>query len=208
VPAPDIENLVVKTLRERFAATDDGEQPRPADNRDLIECRLDHVVIKAQAIEIHLAVPSECAEGISTDETRNRETGDLPPTTIKVPWSLATFAEVKGVLHSPSPRPTMKLETRDALLGAIAKARTWINHLVEGRVGSFGEIATREGKVERYIRLLAPLAFVSPRIISGIMDGTAPPGLTVTGLAQPLAYSWTEQERQFRHERANTDTSR
>jgi len=198
VPAPDIENLVVKTLRERFAATDDGEQPRPADNRDLIECRLDQVVIKAQAIEIHLAVPSECAEGISTDETRNRETSDLPPTTIKVPWSAATFAEVKGVLHSPSPRPTMKLETREALLGAIAKARIWINHLVEGRVGSFGEIATREEKVERHIRLLAPLAFVSPRIISGIMDGTAPPGLTVTGLAQPLAYSWTEQERQLR----------
>ena len=29
----------------------------------------------------------------------------------------------------------------------------------------------REGKVERHIRLLAPLAFVSPRIITAIADG-------------------------------------
>jgi DNA invertase Pin-like site-specific DNA recombinase len=198
VPAPEIENLVVKTLRERSAPAGHGESPRLADDRELIECQLDHVVIQAQAIEIHLALPSECAKGISTDETSNCETSDLPPTTINVSWSAATFAEVKGILHCPSPRPTMKLETREALLSAIAKARVWIDDLVEGRVGSFSEIATREGKVERHIRLLAPIAFVSPRIISTIMDGTAPAGLTVTGLAQPLAYSWTEQERKIR----------
>ena len=128
----------------------------------------------------------------------NCETGDLPPTIINVSWSAAVFAEVKGILHSPSPRPTMKLETREALLSAVAKARIWIDQLVQGRVSSFSEIATREGKVERHIRLLAPLAFVSPPLISAIIDGTAPAGLTVTGLAQPLAHSWTEQERRIR----------
>jgi site-specific DNA recombinase len=116
---------------------------------------------------------------------------------IVVPWSAAAFSEVKGILHSPSPRPTLRAETREALLTAIAKARIWINELVEGRLGSFCEIAKREGKVERHIRLLTPLAFVSPRIIVAIMDGSAPTDLTVTGLAQPLAFSWTEQERRI-----------
>jgi site-specific DNA recombinase len=46
-----------------------------------------------------------------------------------------------------------------------------------------------------HIRLLAPLAFLSPRIIAAIVDGTAPADLTVTGLAKALPYSWTEQER-------------
>jgi hypothetical protein len=73
----------------------------------------------------------------------------------------------------------------------------WINELVEGRLGSFSEIAKREGKVERHIRLLTPLAFVSPRIIAAIMDNSAPADLTVTGLAQPLAFSWSEQERRI-----------
>jgi site-specific DNA recombinase len=47
------------------------------------------------------------------------------------------------------------------------------------------------------IRLLAPLAFLSPRIIAAIADGTAPADLTVTGLAKALSYSWIEQERRI-----------
>jgi hypothetical protein len=55
--------------------------------------------------------------------------------------------------------------------------------------------AKREGQGERHIRLLAPLAFVSPRIIAAIVDGSAPADLTVTGLARALPYSWAEQEQ-------------
>jgi hypothetical protein len=40
----------------------------------------------------------------------------------------------------------------------------------------------------------APLAFLSPRIIAAIVDGTAPADLTVTSLAKALPYSWAEQE--------------
>jgi hypothetical protein len=45
----------------------------------------------------------------------------------------------------------MNLRTREALLGAIAKARVWIDDLVQGRIKSFSEIAMRESKVERGI---------------------------------------------------------
>jgi hypothetical protein len=47
----------------------------------------------------------------------------------------------------------------------------------------------------RHIRLLAPLAFVSPRIVSALLDGTAPADLTLTKLARALPYCWAEQER-------------
>jgi DNA invertase Pin-like site-specific DNA recombinase len=194
VPAPEIESLVIKALRERFAATDDREQPRFADDRELIEYWLDHVVIKAQAIEIHFAGDAEHLEGTSIGTASDCGARDLPQTIVTVPWSAATFAEVKGILHSPSSSPTMTSETRKALLSAIAKARMWIDDLVQGRVASFSEIAAQEGKVERHIRLLAPLAFASPQIITAIMDGSASVDLTVTRLAQPLAHSWSEQE--------------
>ena len=81
------------------------------------------------------------------------------------------------------------------MLIAIAKARGWIDDIGLGRVGSFAEIAEREVQGERHIRLLAPLAFLSPRIIAAIVDGTAPADLTVTGLAKALPYSWIEQEQ-------------
>ena len=38
---------------------------------------------------------------------------------------------------------------RDSLLMAIAKARSWVDELANGRVGSFAVLARREGKVER-----------------------------------------------------------
>jgi site-specific DNA recombinase len=198
VPAPEIESLVIKALRERFAATDDREQPRFSDDRELIEYWLDHVVIKAQAIEIHFAGDAKHLEGTSIGTASDCDARDLPQTIVTVPWSAATFAEVKGILHSPSSSPTMSSETREALLSAIAKARMWIDDLVHGRVASFSEIAAQEGKVERHIRLLAPLAFVSPQIITAIMDGSASGDLTVTRLAQPLAHSWPEQEWRIR----------
>jgi hypothetical protein len=86
----------------------------------------------------------------------------------------------------------MTMANRDLLLTAIAKARVWIEEIVEGRVASFAEIAEREGNVERHIRLLAPLAFVSPKLISAICDGSQP-AIGVTELAKRVAYRWSEQ---------------
>ena len=81
------------------------------------------------------------------------------------------------------------------MLTAIAKARKWIDDIRLGRLASFAEIAEREAVGERHIRLLAPLAFLSPQIIAAIAEGTAPADLTVTGLAKALPYSWAEQEQ-------------
>jgi site-specific DNA recombinase len=91
----------------------------------------------------------------------------------------------------------MSPDTREALLTAIGKARRWLDDLVNRQAASFAEIAKREDRVERHVRFLASLAFLSPRIIRAIIDGNAPPGLTVTGLAKTLPYSWAEQERRF-----------
>jgi site-specific DNA recombinase len=74
-------------------------------------------------------------------------------TVISLPWAAQAFPSVKGVLHQPEAKPTLKQETRDAILLAIAKARAWIDDIASGRTRSFAEIAEREGKVERHIRL-------------------------------------------------------
>lgn len=91
----------------------------------------------------------------------------------------------------------MSSENRDILLTTIGKARVWIDDLVKGRVSSFAEIARREHKVERHIRFLAPLAFVSPRLITTIIDGAAPADVTATELAKSLPYSWLEQQQRL-----------
>jgi site-specific DNA recombinase len=188
VPAPEIEGLVLRALREHLGAADGQNNPASTHNRVLIERQLDRVVIKAQELEIHFAGSGR--QEISTEKCQ--ATGQ-PGTSVVVPWSPTRVAEIKGILHPPLPHTTVSSSTRDSLLGAIARARIWMEEIVQGRVVSFAQIAEREGKVERHIRLLAPLAFVSPRIISEMIDGPIPTGLTVTGLAKGLAYSWAEQ---------------
>src|ERR1700730_15497966 len=46
-----------------------------------------------------------------------------PTTAIALPWRAPSFAAVKGIIHAPGAKPTMKPEREpDALLSAIAKA--------------------------------------------------------------------------------------
>jgi hypothetical protein len=147
-----------------------------------------------QMVEIHLIGEAGC---------ESAERSSAPPPSKHGPVGVISVARsmipmtVKGILQSPSPSPAMPANERDVLLTAIAKARAWIDDIVEGRVASFAEIAKQEGKVERHIRLLAPLAFVSPRIIADIVDGVLP-RVTVTDLAKTIPYCWTEQLNAWR----------
>jgi hypothetical protein len=101
----------------------------------------------------------------------------------------------KGIVHVPAHNTPMKPGGRETLLIAIAKARKWVKEVERGQ--TFADIADREGKAERHIRHLARLAFVSPRIITAIIDGTAPAGITATTLMAGLSHSWAEQEQRI-----------
>jgi hypothetical protein len=133
----------------------------------------------AQALEVCL---------IPTCKAENHGLDDLAPChppipTITLPSTAPSFAAVKGIVHAPYTEPAMKPENRDALLAAIAKARGWIDDIRLGRIGSFAEIAKREGQGERHIRLLAPLAFLSPRSLR--RSSMAPRLRTSRSLASP-----------------------
>ena len=193
VPAAEIEKLVLEGVRNHPASGNEAEGACAITDRDLIVQRVHTVTIKPRGVEVRL-LP---ARGRPSDDAGSDDSqpDSLPTTAITLPWTSPGFTAVKGILHSPSAaRPTLRSESRDALLGAIAKARRWINDLRQGRIASFEDIAKQEGQGERHIRLLAPLAFISPRIISALVEGTAPAGVTVTGLARALPYSWAEQD--------------
>jgi site-specific DNA recombinase len=171
VPAPETEKLVCDGVRRHLAGIG-KEPPTILTDRELIERHVARVVVKSQTLDIGLIPTSEAqTENPSlTDSAPN-----LPsPAMIALPWTAPIFVAMKGIVHEPGAKPTMKPESRDALLTAIAKARGWIDDVRLGRIASFAGIAEREAAGERHIRVLAPLAFLSPRIIAAIADGTAP----------------------------------
>src|SRR5213080_251979 len=194
VPAAEIEALVVAALRNHLNARGGGEG-LPDNDRDLLERHLERVTLTPNHVELRLRELVEPTQ--AHDPVNDGSSG--PPianvTTIVVPWTSPVPAAVKGIIHVPAHNTPIRASRREALLIAIAKARQRIDDLAHGRAASFAVIARREGKAERHIRLLAPLAFVSPRIVSALLDGTAPADLTLTKLARALPYCWAEQER-------------
>jgi DNA invertase Pin-like site-specific DNA recombinase len=196
VPAAELEALVLTALRNHLTASGAG-QLLPDNDRDLIDRHLERVTLTANHVELRLRQIVEQAQELDAHD--GASTSSMPAIstikTIAVPWTGPVPAAVKGIIHVPAHNTPIKPGRREALLIAIAKARQWMDDLAHGRAASFAAIARREGKAERHIRLLTPLAFLSPRIVSALLDGTAPANLTLTQLARALPHSWTEQER-------------
>jgi site-specific DNA recombinase len=193
VPAAEIEALVITALRKHLNASGVGEQ-LPDNDSELLQRHLERVTLTPNHVELRLrqSVETEQAHDPANNSSRSPIASIA---TIAVPWTSPVPAAVKGIIHVPAHNTPIKPGRREALLIAIAKARQWIDDLAHGRAASFAVIARREGKVERHVRLLAPLAFVSPRIVSALLESTAPADLTLTELARALPYSWADQER-------------
>jgi site-specific DNA recombinase len=193
VPAAEIEVLISAALRRHLQAN--GADAFDGD-RELVERHVERVTLSRKHIHLQLRQIGDAAVQTDAHEDASGLVCEQLRGTINVtiPWTTLQAA-AKGIIHVPAHNTPMKPSRRDALLMAIAKARNWTDDLAHGRAASFAAIARREGKVERHIRLLVPLAFLSPRIVSGLLDGTAPARLTITALARALPWSWAEQER-------------
>jgi hypothetical protein len=194
VAAAEIEALVVAALRNHLSASGVGEQ-LPDNDLELLERHLERVTLTPNHLELRLRQSVEAAQAHNSANNGPSAHTIASVTTITVPWTSPVPAAVKGISHVPAYYTPMPPSRRDTLLMAIGKARNWVDELARGRVGNVVVLARREGKGERHIRLLLPLAFVSPRIVSAVLDGTAPAGLTITALARALPWSWDEQEQ-------------
>src|SRR5258705_1527598 len=200
VPAAQVEATIVGAVRQSLRKNAPTEGHSDDSDRDAIVRFVERIVISPKSIEIHLREP-RAVEATETNRSSaaphardsDEDTAIAPAPVITVPWNAPAFVSVKGVLHQPSGKAMLKPETRDAILLAIVKARTWIDDLVSGRVQSFAEIAQHEGKVERHVRLLAPLAFTPPGMLAAIIAGAGPNDLTVTTLAQTIPYEWQRE---------------
>jgi site-specific DNA recombinase len=205
VAAPEVEEFVAAAVRHHVGHANSRDiQDRSLlgdlSDRDLVALHVERIALRSRQIEIRLraSAPDAQHEGVDAceDDAQHPPT-PTEPITLRLPWTPASAFARKGIAWKPSAKANLDPETIETLLTAIAKARSWMNDLAEGRVESFDDIALREDRVERHVRFLAPLAFVSPRIIDAIASGAAPADLTVSALARALPHGWAEQERKL-----------
>jgi site-specific DNA recombinase len=180
VPAAEIEMLVTDALRSLDRADDcsaqDGEWFQP---------QLERVVITSDAINLHIAGQH--------DEAEEGREGQV----LTIPWTPRNVIVEKGISGSQASDDPSGGKTREALLTAIAKARVWVEELVADRT-TILDIAKREGKGERHIRLLLPLGFIAPTIVEIIASGNSYSNFTITWLAQSAQLSWTKTSSAMR----------
>jgi hypothetical protein len=176
VSAPDVETAVLQAMRQGVDA-----KLREASDADLLRC-IKRIEVKPGGLSVDLL-----EEGIEYLDPSDS-------TSIEIPFQ-ANAAIKKGLAHEPSSKVFIDEQERHTLLQAIAKAREWVQAITSGQSPSFEAIASREKIGVRHIRRLAPLAFLAPRVIHAIADGSAPWGLTVSSITMALPHSWSAQER-------------
>ena len=104
----------------------------------------------------------------------------------------------KGIIQQATPDAQRAETDRITLITTIARSKKWIKELLEDPGLDFAAIAKREKLSERYVRTIATLAYVSPKIIEALSDGQTHTDLTLSQLIRPLPLSWAQQDALLR----------
>ena len=89
-----------------------------------------------------------------------------------------------------------KSEPNHALIRAIVQSRSWVEKLKAGK--SVSDITASEGISEGRLWKRIRLAFLSPKLVTAILDGTTNQELTINKLsAKDIPLNWEEQKAQF-----------
>jgi DNA invertase Pin-like site-specific DNA recombinase len=175
VSAPEVEALVCAAVRR--------ENPSGTDklsDKDLVAQHVSKVIVRRDRIAVEIGSDSDREEpGFASK--------------LVIPFSPTVTAQ-KGITQEPANNGHIDAVAREKLLSVITRATKWVDGVRSGEVASFDEIAAEEGVGDRHVRWLVPLAFLSPTILTAIIDGSAPAGLNVATLAKALPHSWSAQE--------------
>src|ERR1700737_1432868 len=187
VPAADIEEAVVKFLKDHLAA-EHGKSPTVAlslgDRGDLAQM-VSGIVVHRDKLIVRL----------NSDEADEASASHNQSNTI--PWQKPPSKRSRQILlpHNASRsevRPE-QFERRARLVSAVARGRRWLDDVISGRVTTVAELCAREKCSVRQVNMTISLAFLAPNLVKAAVEGRLPRGIGVERLRDPP----TEWSRQF-----------
>jgi site-specific DNA recombinase len=173
ISAKEIENAVHVTLCARFGKAPDGT----TGGSDLVE-RVERVVISKGQLSINLTRTSDPdeIEGLNSD--------------ITIPWS--TKKGDSATVESDEENPGVHNE---GLLQSVVRAQAWKQGLLNGRYDSVESLAEANQIHSKVVRQTLRLAFLSPDVVSAILDGSQPTGLSLARIPKLLPLPWTDHRQ-------------
>jgi site-specific DNA recombinase len=188
VPAPNIEDIVVKSLKKHFATKQDKSTNSAAriDDRGVLAQLVAEIVVHRDRLIVRLK--SDNAD----------EASDCPDDrSLSIPWQKPPSKRSRQILlpHNASRsdvRPE-QFERRAYLVSAIARGRRWLDDVVSGRVTSVAQLCAREKCSVRQVNMTISPAFLAPNLVKAAVEGRLPRGIGIERLRDPP----TEWSRQF-----------
>jgi hypothetical protein len=118
--------------------------------------------------------------------------------TVRVPLAIRHRPGRKSVV-TPMTDGVAPVTTRadPAMVKALARAFRYQRMLDQGRYASITEMAAAERLERGYLGSLLRLTLLAPDIVSAILDGRQPEGLTCAVLAEGVPVGWDAQRNTF-----------
>ena len=187
VPASDIEDIIVKSLKEHLVTKQDPSTTsavRLGDRDDLAQLVAGIVVHRDRLI---IRLKSDHAD----------EASDCPDDqSLTIPWQKPPSKKSRQILlprnASRSDVRPEQFERRARLVSAIARGRRWLDDVVSGRVTTVAELCAREKCSVRQVNMTISLAFLAPNLVKAAVEGRLPRGIGVERLRDPPA-EWSQQ---------------
>ena len=187
VPAADIEDVVVKFLKEYLAAKQDKSITSAmlsGDRGDLVQ-RIAGIVVHKDKLVVRFKSDNADEASDSPDDH-----------SLTIPWQKPPSKRSRQILipHNASRsdvRPE-QFERRARLVSAIARGRRWLDDVVSGRVTTVAELCAREKCSVRQVNMTISLAFLAPNLVKAAVEGRLPRGIGIERLRDPRA-EWSRQ---------------
>jgi DNA invertase Pin-like site-specific DNA recombinase/DNA-binding CsgD family transcriptional regulator len=187
VPAADVEDTIVKALRERLQIKE------AEDNRMLLQTCVERVEIQTKRVVITLK-----PEVIAPPSAIKNRKGNSDATIIHIPWTKPPTKRGRDIVLpaevARDETKPIKAARRAKLIASIAKGRRWLDELVSGQTKSPEEIAQRERCSVRKVNMTISLAFLGPNLVKASVEGSLPRGITMTRM-YGLNFGWADQHR-------------
>jgi site-specific DNA recombinase len=181
VPAPEIEQAIVSTIREYLALQNLLGAQRDSD--------LDHTALTSLISRIEVKKSQLVITLKPVDES-------TAPDVVSIAWQKPPFKRFREILlpHGTARenvRPD-RAERRARLVAAIARGRRWLDEIINGSVIDAEHLAKRERCTVRQVNLTLSLAFLAPPLVRAAVEGRLPRGINIERLRDPDVL-WSRQ---------------
>jgi site-specific DNA recombinase len=187
VPATEVENAVVKSLKDHLAEQQNGATVNATrvDDRGIVEQLVAAITVRKDRLVVRLK-----------SDTEDRVSDNSDARSLTIPWQKPPSKRRRQILlpsnKSRSEVRPQHFERRAQLVSAIARGRQWLDDVVAGRMTTVAELCAREKCSVRQVNLTISLAFLAPNLVKAALEGRLPRGIGIERL-RDLPTEWSRQ---------------